>query len=355
MNLNDPQLYKKLDPEDMISHINGLPDQLAAAWKLGNTLDLPKWTGIRQVVVAGMGGSAIGSDLLAAYAEPTLKTAWVTHRDYGLPTWARREETLVVCSSHSGNTEETLSAFEAARAAGCRILAIVTGGTLAKAAQKASVPLWTFERKGQPRTAIGFSFGLLLAAASRLNLIPDAANELAGAVTAMKEQQRSFLPDVPDTSNSAKRMGGQFMGRWITIYGAGLLAPVARRWKTQINENSKAQASFEQIPEADHNTLQGVAQPESQFPATMAIFLRSAHNDPRDERRTELTRMAIMLQGQNTDTITAQGDSRLAHLWTALHYGDYASYYLALAYGLDPTPVPMLAELKEKLGGHRKQ
>ncbi len=351
MNLNDPQLYKKIDPEDMIGHINGLPDQLAAAWRLGIGLDLPTWTGIRQVVVAGMGGSAIGSDLLAAYAELALKASWFTHRDYGLPAWARGEETLVICSSHSGNTEETLSAFEAAQATGCRILAIATGGELAKAAKKANAPLWIFDHKSQPRTAVGFSFGLLLAAAARLNLIDDPSAELKDAVSAMKEQQGSFLPEVPDTANPTKRMGGQFMGRWITIFGAGLLAPVARRWKTQINENAKAQASFEFIPEADHNTLQGVEQPEGLFPATMAIFLSSTHNHPRDVRRTELTRMPIMLQGQNTDTIIAQGETRLAHMWTALHYGDYASYYLALAYGLDPTPVPMLAEFKEKMKG----
>ncbi|MEX1247846.1 MAG: bifunctional phosphoglucose/phosphomannose isomerase [Anaerolineales bacterium] len=349
MNLNDLALIKKLDPEDMIGHINGLPDQLAAAWKLGNRLDLPKWRGIRQVVVAGMGGSAIGSDLLAAYAEPFLKASWITHRDYGLPAWAPGAETLVICSSHSGNTEETLAAFETARIAGCRILAICTGGLLEKAAKKAKIPTWIFNHTGQPRTAVGFSFGLLLAAAARLKLIPDPSAELKGAIAAMKEQQQSLLPEIPDTGNSAKRMGGQFVGRWITIYGAGLMVPVARRWKTQINENAKAQASFEIIPEADHNTLQGTMQPEAQFGATMAIFLRAAHNDPRNERRAELTRMAVMLQGQNTDTISGMGDSRLADMWTALHYGDYASYYLAIAYDVDPTPVPMLAELKQRM------
>jgi glucose/mannose-6-phosphate isomerase len=349
MNLNDLDRFKQLDPEDMIGHINGLPDQLAAAWKLGNKLALPKWRGIRQVVVAGMGGSAIGSDLLAAYAEPSLKASWITHRDYGLPAWASGSDTLVICSSHSGNTEETLSAFDAALKAKCRILAICTGGELAKRARKAKTALWIFKHQGQPRTAVGFSFGLLLGVAARLKLIPDPASELKSAVQAMKEQQRSLLPEVPDTANSSKRMGGQFMGRWITIYGAGIMAPVARRWKTQLNENSKVAASFELIPEADHNTLQGVMQPEPQFGATMAIFLRAAHNEPRNEHRAELTRMAIMLEGQNTDTITALGDSRLTNIWTALHYGDYASYYLAMAYGIDPTPVPMLADLKNKM------
>ncbi|MCL5428210.1 MAG: hypothetical protein M1347_00195 [Chloroflexi bacterium] len=349
MDLNNIENFKKLDPENMIDHINGLPDQLAAAWKLGNKLPLPRWRGIRQVVVAGMGGSAIGSDLVAAYAEHNLKASWITHRDYGLPAWSQGPETLVICSSHSGNTEETLAAFEAAKASGCRILSVCTGGALAKAAKKAKATLWIFRHKGQPRTAVGYSFGLLLAAAARLRLIPNPSDELADAVAAMKEQQKMLRPEVRDTSNSAKRMGGQFMGRWITIYGAGLMAPVARRWKTQLNEVAKVAASFEILPEADHNTLQGVMQPEAQFDATMAIFLRAAHNDPRNERRTELTRMAMMLQGQNTDTITARGESRLANLWTALHYGDYAAYYLAMAYGVDPTPVPMLNELKEKM------
>jgi len=350
MNLNDTQRFKQLDPEDMAGHINGLPDQLAASWQLGASLELPDWPGIRHVVVAGMGGSAIGADLLAAYAAPMLSAAFTVQRDYGLPAWAAGEETLVICSSHSGNTEETLSAFEAAQAQGCRILAVTTGGQLAERARQADAALWVFGHQGQPRTAVGYSFGLLLAAIYRLGLIPDPRDELEDAVAAMRAQQANFLPEVPDTRNPAKRMGGQFMGRWITIWGAGLMAPVARRWKTQINEVSKAQAAFELLPEADHNALQAVMQPDEKFDATMNIFLRAAHNHPRDELRAEHTRMAIMLQGQNTDTITAQGDSRLANIWTALHYGDYASYYLAMAYGVDPTPVPMLVDLKETMG-----
>src|SRR3989304_5535401 len=161
MNLNDLARFKQLDPDDMIGHINRLPDQLAAAWKLGSSLDLPLWRGIQQVVVSGMGGSAIGANLLAAYAEPHLKKAIIVHRDYGLPAWARGPETLVICSSHSGNAEETLSAFEAARAAKCRILAITTGGSLAGAAKKAQSELWLFDHKQQPGTAVGTSHGNL--------------------------------------------------------------------------------------------------------------------------------------------------------------------------------------------------
>ena len=351
MDLNNTQRFKQLDTENMIAHINGLPDQLAAAWELGQRLDLPPWQGIRQVLFAGMGGSAIGGDLLAADAEPSLKVSFHMHRGYGLPAWARGEETLVICSSHSGNTEEVLSSYAAAKEQACRVLITTTGGQLVDLAKKDSATLWRFEYAGQPRTAVGYSFGLLLALLARLDLLSDPSEELADAVAAMQAQQANLLPEVPDTSNSSKRMAGQFMGRWITIYGAGLMAPVARRWKTQLNENAKAQAAFELLPEADHNTLQGIEQPETEFGKTMSIFLRAAHNHPRDELRAEHTRMAIMLAGQNTDTVAASGDSRLANMWTALHYGDYTSYYLAMAYGLDPTPIPMLVDLKDKMRG----
>lgn len=350
MNLNDLELLKKLDPENMIGHINGLPDQLAAAWELGQSLPLPERQGAKQIVVAGMGGSAIGADLLAAYGEPHLKANLTTHRDYGLPAWVN-SETLVVCSSHSGNTEETLEAYAAAKAAGCQILVVCTGGILAELARQDSVPLWQFDHKGQPRTAVGYSFGLLLALVARMGLLPDPAAEVADAVAAMKAQQASFVAEVADTSNPAKRMGGQLMGRWVTVYGAGLMAPVARRWKAQINENSKAAASFEVIPETNHNALQGLMQPEGQFNASMSLFLTAAHDHPRNQKRTQLTRTAVMLEGQNTDMIAATGETRMANLWTALHYGDYVSFYLAMAYGYDPTPVPALAAFKNEMAG----
>ncbi|MDH3943274.1 MAG: bifunctional phosphoglucose/phosphomannose isomerase [Anaerolineae bacterium] len=354
MNLNDTERFRQLDPEDMIGHINSLPDQLWNAWHLGQQLDLPAWEGIDKVVVAGMGGSAIGGDLLKVYAASHSPAVVAVHRDYDLPAWASGENTLVICSSHSGNTEETLSAFEAAQKQGCRVLALTTGGALAELAKKEAA-LWQFTYHSQPRAAIHHSLGLLLAAMTRLGLLPDPAAELEGAVDAMKAQQESLLPDVPDIGNSAKRMAGQFYGRWVTIFGSGILRPVARRWKTQINEVAKAYAAFEELPEADHNTLQGVVQPEEQMGKTMAIFLRAAANHPRNQLRDEFTRIAMMVQGINTDFIKAQGETPLANMWTALHYGDYTAYYLAMAYGLDPTPVPMLQELKEKLKAEGNQ
>jgi glucose/mannose-6-phosphate isomerase len=349
MEINDQDRMKQIDTQDMIGLINGLPDQLADAWELGQKLPLPNFENIQQIVVVGMGGSAIGADLLAAYAEPFLSVPLIVQRSYTLPSWAAGEHTLVICSSHSGNTEETLSGFEQAKQSACKLIAITTGGKLAEKAADAGDPTWLFDFDSQPRAAVGYSFGLLLALVSRLGLIPDQSTELAAAVKAMKVEQADLIPEIAVPLNPAKRLAGQLIGRWATIWASGLLAPVARRWKTQINENANAQASFELLPEANHNTLQGIEQPENQFGASMHLFILAKHDHPRNQLRGKITKKTFMLEGQNTDVYNAGGDSRLTNMWTALHFGDYLSYYLAISYEIDPTPVNMLANFKEKM------
>jgi glucose/mannose-6-phosphate isomerase len=326
-----------------------LPEQLEQAWELGGSQELPDWGGIRQVLVAGMGGSAIGADMLAAYLAPHARVPLISLRDYDIPLWARGPETLFVASSHSGNTEETLSAFRQAADAGCRLVAISTGGQLADEAGRVGAPYWRFRHEGQPRAAIGYSFGLLLALIARLGLAPDPESELREALSDMRRQQEAIRAEVPVVKNSAKRMAGQFMGRYAVIFGSGVLAPVARRWKTQINELAKAWAQFEFLPEADHNTLNGCMQPEDIFPFSMLIFLVGQAEPPRDRRRAELTRKSLMLEGLNTDTIKGRGKTPLSNMWTALHYGDYASFYLAMAYGVDPSPVAAIEAFKHEM------
>jgi glucose/mannose-6-phosphate isomerase len=140
------------------------------------------------------------------------------------------------------------------------------------------------------------------------------------------------------------------MGRWVTVVGAGMLSPVARRLKTQINEIAKAAANFEFLPEADHNTLAGTMHPEEVLmPHTMNLFLRAPSDHPRNRKRIDLTKRAFMLEGLNTDFLDARGTSTLAHMWTLILFGDYMAYYLAMGYGVDPTPVEALASFKETM------
>ncbi|MBL7162002.1 MAG: bifunctional phosphoglucose/phosphomannose isomerase [Anaerolineales bacterium] len=351
MNLDDIKAFQELDSQNMIAEIDGLPDQLNQAWEFGKSLSLPKWENISRVLIAGMGGSAIGADLLAAYISPLCSVPVVVHRDYNLPAWAKGEATLVIASSHSGNTEETLSAFESAVENGCSLLAISTGGKLAAAAEDAAAgaALGLFEHQGQPRAAVGFSFGLLLATFYHLGLIPDPEAELKDAVAAMKSQQTDLMDDILTMENPAKRLAGQCYGRWVTVMGAGILAPVARRWKGQISELAKAWGQFEFLPEANHNTSAGVINPEEILLKNMVLFLRAKSYHPRNELRANLTKEIFMLEGLGTDFFNAKGDTPLAQLWTTLHFGDYFAYYLAMAYGVDPTPVAAIEGLKERM------
>jgi len=349
MHLNDDQDFQKLDSQNMIAEINDLPDQFQQAWVLGQELPLEIGGNITRVVIAGMGGSAIGASLLKAYSAPAGSVPIFVHRDYDLPAWVRGEETLVIASSHSGNTEETLSAFESAAERECRMLAITTGGQLAERSRKNKAFLWQFDHQGQPRAAVGYSFALLLAVLTRLDLIPDPTPEISDAVSAMRDQKRNLLPGNPIADNPAKRYAGQLVGRWVSVFGAGLMAPVARRWKGQINELAKTWGQFEALPEADHNTLAGVVNPPETILKTMALFLRAESNHPRNQLRVNLTKKNFMLEGLNTDFVNASGNSRLAQQWTALHLGDYVAYYLAMMYDVDPTPVKAIENLKAEM------
>jgi glucose/mannose-6-phosphate isomerase len=351
MNLDGLPEMRKLDPQNMLAEIDNLPNQLAQAWALGQTLPLPNYSGITRVVISGMGGSAIGADLLASYAADQCSVPVIVHRDYGLPAFAIGKETLFIASSHSGNTEETLTSFDFAEQRGCSLLVVCTGGKLAQKAKAVGCPVWIFPHTHQPRSAVGFSFGLLLVVFSRLGLLPDQAELVASAVLAMQAQQVKIQVAVPAAQNPAKRYAGQLVGRWVTVFGSGVLAPVARRWKGQINELAKAPANFEFLPEADHNTLAGVINPSSELlvPHTMSLFLSAASDHPRNGIRTLITRQTIMLEGLNTDIYMASGENSLAQMWTAIHFGDYMAYYLAIAYSVDPTPVEALISLKAAL------
>jgi glucose/mannose-6-phosphate isomerase len=347
MNLDQFEKFHEIDPDGMLGEVDGLPEQLEDAWKLGFSQPLPEMNEISAVVVAGMGGSAIGADLLAASVADICPIPVFIQRDYGLPAWVKQNSTLVVLSSHSGNTEETLAAYDQAIKANCQMLVITTGGKLLAMAKEAGITVWTFKHTGQPRAAVGFSYGLLLALFTRLGLIPNVEKDVAAAVYAMKKERASLTGNSPVKSNPAKRLAGQMVGRSVTVYGAGLMAVVARRWKCQLNEVAKAVAAYEPLPEADHNTLAGIYNPQTGVDKLLAIFIHSDSDLPRNALRLKYTRETMMVEGVNTDTYTATGSSKIEQLWRAIQFGDYTSVYLAYSYDFDPTSIPPITNLKQ--------
>ncbi len=351
MNLDDLDLFQKIDSQNMLADIDSMPDQLQTAWDLGQTQSLPDLKDIQNIVICAMGDSAIAAELVTASVFSSMHLPVTLHRSYGLPAFANSPRTLAICISHSGNTEETLDAFETAIKNGCSVFAISTGGELEKRASAKKIITWKFEHKGTPNAGLAFPFGLLLAFLSRMGFVPDPSVDVTEAITMMRRSQQHTRAEVIAAKNPAKRYAGQLVGRWVTFVGTDTLAPVARRWKAQINQLGKAGANFEVIPEANHNTLSATLNPNETLNAhTMTLFLRAPSDHPRNRLRSDLMRQAFMLEALNTDVIDARGESVIAHLWTFILFGDYMCSYLAMAYGSDPSDEYAVLNFKRSLG-----
>jgi glucose/mannose-6-phosphate isomerase len=354
MNLDDLTYLRSIDKGDMLAYTDALPDQFENAWALAQTLPLPETHRTpRQIVICGMGGSAIGADLMAALVARTSPAPVSVIRGYDLPASVTGPETLVILSSHSGNTEETLSAADQALTRNVRMLAVTTGGKLAQHAQSHGYPLWQFSYVSQPRAAIGWSLGLQIGLAARLNLAPQLEADLREGIALLREEREHYKATSPLASNPAKRGAGQLMGRIPVFYGSGIFAPVAQRWKCQLNENAQVWAQYEILPEANHNTIVGIDFPAEEMSKMAAVFICSdTFDQPRVQLRYKLTNKIYLQYGIMVDQFTPRGQSAVAQMLHAIQYGDYLSVYTALAYGADPTEIVPIMMIKEQLSAH---
>ncbi len=349
IDFDNQALFREIDPDDMLGRIAELPQQCRDAWANVQSLELPsQYRQVNKIVVLGMGGSAIGGDLLRALAEPECALPIVTNRDYTVPAFVNAA-TVVIASSYSGNTEETLSALAQARERGAKLLAITTDGKLAQQARELGVPLLTFCYKSQPRAALGYALVSLIGVVHKLGLISDKTADLEEAIAVMEALQEEIRETVPVTENPAKQLAKRLYGHLPVVYGSGYLAEVAHRWKTQFNENAKAWSFFEQLPELNHNAVVGYQFPEELSERILVVMLISSLDHPRNKARFQVTREILTRHGIAYETIEARGESPLAQMLSAIHFGDYVSYYLALLYEVNPTPVRIIDYLKERL------
>jgi glucose/mannose-6-phosphate isomerase len=349
VDLDNWMLFHEIDSADMLGRIAELSQQCRDAWANVQSLELPpEYRHVNKVVILGMGGSAIGGDLLRALAEPECALPIVTNRDYTVPAFVS-DETLVIACSYSGNTEETLAAFEEASKRRAALLAITTDGKLAQRARELGTPLLTFRYQSQPRAALGYSLVSLIGVLQRLGFIGDKADDLEEAITVMESLQEEIRETVPVAKNPAKRLAKRLCGYLPVVYGAGYLAEVAHRWKTQFNENAKAWGFFEQLPELNHNAVVGYQFPEELAERILVVMLISSLDHPRNKARFRVTQETLAKRGVAYETIEARGQSPLAQILSAIHFGDYVSYYLAMLYEVDPTPVKVIDYLKERL------
>jgi glucose/mannose-6-phosphate isomerase len=345
--LDDIAAMARADPEGMLGLVAGFPDQLEEAWRISRGIELP-WAAPRAVAVLGMGGSAIGGDLVKGIWSDRLTAPVEVVRGYDLPAWVDRE-TLVIASSKSGGTEETISALSAALERRCPVAVVTTGGPLREVAQRAGLPLATFPAHGQPRSAVGYSMGILAGILERAGVLSLEEAEIAAGAASARAMGLRCAADVPTSSNPAKRLAWSLVDRYAIIVGAGFLAPVARRWKAQLNENGKATAAFDELPEATHNTVVGFEQPESLRDHLLVVFLTSTLDHPRDSRRADV--IGELLDSANVahERVEASGEGRLGHALSTLTLGDFISVYVAFTYAVDPTPVAAIDHIKARL------
>ncbi len=349
VNLDDIKIYAKNDPDRMLERIKELPMQCKKAWQAALELKLlASYKDINKVVILGMGGSAIGGDLVKSLVQTEAKIPVIVHRDYGLPAYID-EKTLLIGSSYSGNTEETLSGFELALKTGAKKIAMTTGGKLEKMTQGKNIPVFKIEYEAQPRAALGFSFLPTLCVLQKLGFIKDKSEDVAETVKLLESMSVKLDEKSPVKSNPAKQLAQRLYGYLPVVYGAGIAAEAAHRWKTQINENSKAWGFYEVFPELNHNATVGYPMPKEIASKIRVILLRSPTFIQRIKLRYDVTCELLKQAGVAYEYVDSQGKSLLAQMMSLVMTGDFASYYLAILYGVDPSPVKVISYLKEKL------
>jgi len=349
LDLDVPGRFSVLDPKGMLASIADLPEQCEDAWRKVLHLDLPgEHHQAGRMVIVGMGGSAIGADLLRTLVESDCPIPVSVHRNYMLPAYVDNQTLVIVCS-HSGNTEEALSGFEDALRRGAPVLAITTGGELWHRASQRGLPVWSYHYPAQPRAAVGYSLMYLLGVLQHLGFVADKSLDVSEAISVMRQWQTEIGASVPVEQNAAKSLAQKLHWRLPVVYAAEHLSEVARRWKGQLNENSKSWAVFDALPELDHNSVVGYALPATMAKLVHLVMLTSPLLHPRVLLRFDITRALLAREGIGHDTVEARGTSALAQALSLVHFGDYVSYYLAMLNAVDPWSIGNIEFVKDRL------
>ncbi len=340
--LDGPAVYAAFDPSGLGKRLGDLPRQCQHAWQQSQTYPLKELAGdYDQVVIGGMGGSAIAGDLVADLAALQRSLPITVVRGFHLPFALNRRSLFIACS-YSGNTQETRSLFRQATDAGARALAVTSGGGLAAAAREHGVPVLPVAASGEPRSAIGYHLILLLGVLQQLELVNTAAEEAPAAIQSLERQLTGINEKVPTPDNPAKRLAGELLDKLVVVYGGGLFSGAARRWKTQLNENAKVWAFYESIPESLHNSVEAYGSASEAGQKVMALVLQPATATGELKERYQTLTELLRCSRVGHRTLPGTDGPPLAQLLSMILLGDYVSYYLALLQKLNPSLTPAI-------------
>jgi glucose/mannose-6-phosphate isomerase len=347
--LDQADRWTSIDPQSMRSLLESFPEQVQTAAQAGMKLSLPAPKGLKAVIVTGLGGSAIGGDLARAITEAQMKVPVVVNRTYDLPGFVDAS-TLIFACSYSGNTEETLSAYEQAKQAGASIVCITSGGKLEALAIADGRPVLRLPAGLPPRAALGHSLIALLSAMQAMQLVPGMGEAIQETIDLLNKLRDLYGINAPEAANPAKTLAASLSGKVVAIYGSnGIMETAAYRWRSQIAENSKNLAFHHVLPEMNHNELVGWMCPEDVLRCIGVVFLRDKADHPQIQKRFDLTRDIIAKKAGAVHEIWSDGNSVLARVISSIYLGDYVSLYLAYLNNIDPTPVGVIDFLKKNL------
>lgn len=325
-----------IDKENMISVLDNFWKQCQEASLLGREVivGLP----INGIILCGMGGSAIPGDIIMSDIDPSIPFA--VNRSYDLPKWVNKN-TLVFVVSYSGNTEEALSCFKAARARQCKMVGISSGGKLQQMCEQAGMPFIRVPSGIQPRDASGYMTFPILNVLQNSHIIGDCRNDMNETISQLKQ----------DYKEKAQELAKKLAGKIPIIYASHRLISIARAWKIKMNENAKVQAFYNEFPEMNHNEMVGFTDLKGDF---FVIIIEDEKDHPRILKRIAITAGLLKKKGCHTITLKIKGNNTLAKIFTTMLLGSYVAYYLALEYGTDPSPVEMVENLKKEMGEYIK-
>jgi glucose/mannose-6-phosphate isomerase len=345
--LDEIDEIKKIDKSNMLSFCVEAPKHYREAAKTAERVSLT-YSKPADIIVAGMGGSAIGGELLKDWARDKASIPIEVSREYSLPTYADKKS-LVLIASYSGETEESLSAFLDAAKRKCMIYCISSGGSLLEFAEKLSVPYLRVPAGMPPRAALPYLFVPMLMSLEKLNLVSSVSDSLKEVVRILKRVSGENSPEQPAKNNFSKTLASNLGETVPVIYGFGIYRGVAQRFKQQFNENSKIPSKWEFFPELDHNEVVGWEEPGKLAKNFSPIFIRDKSESAEIRSRIETTKTLMPSTQSKMFEVWSQGESDLARMSSAICIGDFTSVYLAILRKVDPTPVKTIALLKERM------
>jgi glucose/mannose-6-phosphate isomerase len=348
--LDDLKHIVEIDKSNMFKDLEKFPDQITESEEIVNQTNLPSLFKIDNIIISGMGGSAISGDILQELFRDRIDIPIYVNRQYDLPKWANKN-TLVVTQSYSGNTEETLSTFKHACQKHCKIIAISSGGKLEELCEKREIPFIKIPSGIQPRAATGYIlFSAIYALRNTGVITHDISTEIQETIELLQDFRKNNKLDVKETENLSKQLSRKILNAIPQVYGFNFYTPIAKRWCTQFNENSKIICRFDEVSESNHNDIVGWSMDPDVSKKFTCILLRD-HEAESIYITTRLNFMKKLFEdvAGSVIEVPAKGKKRLAKMMYTMYLGDYISCYLAVLRNIDPSPVEAIAELKNEL------